>query len=225
MVAVPTRCLVSIPEALSDPLAAGFLLTGTTVWRMLFSRGNLTAGETVLIVGAGGGVNSLATFVAKRHGATVIALAGSSEKQRAIRAIGADETILYRDNPQWHREVLRLTGGRGVDLVVDNVGAVTMERSLKAVRRGGRIVTVGSTSGPMLTIDNRMIFSKQLSLIGSTMGSTPDFQHAIEFLWSPAIQPHLPLLIDAIAPFEHGIEMMARLEAGEQSGKIVLMMK
>jgi zinc-binding alcohol dehydrogenase/oxidoreductase len=118
-----------------------------------------------------------------------------------------------------------LTGGRGVDLVVDNVGAVTMERSLKAVRRGGRIVTVGSTSGPMLTIDNRMIFSKQLSLIGSTMGSTPDFQHAIEFLWSPAIQPHLPLLIDAIAPFEHGIEMMARLEAGEQSGKIVLMMK
>lgn len=225
LVAVPTKCLVPVPEHLSDPLAAAFLLTGTTVWRMLFSRGNLLAGETVLIVGAGGGVNSLAAFIARRHGARVIALAGSPEKQRAITAIGADETILYHETPQWHREVLRLTGGRGVDLVVDNVGATTIERSLKTVRRGGRIVTVGSTSGPMLAIDNRMIFSKQLSLIGSTMGSTHDFHQAIEFLWSPTIHPHLDLLVDTIAPFERGIEMMARLEAGEQRGKIVLVMK
>lgn len=221
---VPTECLIPLPDNLSDPLAAAFLLTGTTVWRMLFTRGQLAVGKTVLVVGAGGGVNSLAVFTAKRHGATVIALAGTEEKRRAILALGADEAICYRDIPEWHREVLRLTDGRGVDLVVDNTGAATFEKSLKALRRGGRLVTVGNTSGPHLSLDNRLIFSKQLSILGSTMGSHDDFRRATEFLWRIARDTPSALdpLIDTVAPFEQAIELFARLEAGEQFGKIVL---
>lgn len=223
---VPTACLVPVPEHISDTHAAAFLLTGTTVWRMLFTRGQLAAGETVLVVGAGGGVNSLAIFTAKRRGATVIALAGTEEKRRASIALGAVEALCYRDTPEWHREVLRLTNGRGVDLVVDNVGAATFEKSLKSLRRGGRLVTVGNTSGPILSLDNRLIFSKQLSILGSTMGSRNDFHRATEFLWRIALDAPSTLdpLIDTVAPFERGLEMFARLEAGEQCGKIVLTM-
>lgn len=223
---VPTECLVPVPAHLSDSHAAAFLLTGTTVWRMLFARGHLAAGEIVLVVGAGGGVNSLAIFTAKRHGATVIALAGTEEKRRTSIALGADEALCYRDTPEWHRDVLRLTKGRGVDLVVDNVGAATFERSLKSLRRGGRLVTVGNTSGPMVSLDNRLIFSKQLALLGSTMGSRNDFHRATESLWRIALDTPTALdpLIDTVAPFERGLEMFARLEAGEQCGKIVLTM-
>lgn len=223
---VPTECLKLVPDHLCDPHAAAFLLTGTTVWRMLFTQGRLATNETVLVVGAGGGVNSLAVFVAKRSGATVIALAGTEEKRRAILSVGADEAICYRSTPEWHREVLRLTGGRGVDLVVDNVGAATFERSLKALRRGGRLVTVGNTSGPLISLDNRLLFSKQLQVLGSTMGSTDDFERVTEFLWHEALDNPRALdsLIDSVEPFERGLELVARLEAGEQFGKIVLTM-
>jgi len=223
IVAVPTECLVPVPEQLSDAVAAAFLLTGTTAWRMLFSRGKLLPGETVLIVGAGGGVNSLAVFLAKRHGASVIVVAGTPEKEKFAAALGADMTVCYRDKGAWHHEVLSLTGGRGVDLVIDNVGAATFDKSLKSLRRGGRLVTVGNTSGPILSIDNRLVFAKQLSIIGSTMGSREDFLSATTALWSEPIGT-LDKLIDTVAPFESGIEMMARLESGEQSGKIVLSM-
>lgn len=222
-VAVPTECLVPVPETVSDPVAAAFLLTGTTVWRMLFSRGALRAGETVLVVGAGGGVNSLAVLLAKRHGASVIVVAGTPEKERFAAELGADMTICYRQKGAWHHEVLRLTGGRGVDLVVDNVGAATFDKSLKSLRRGGRLLTVGNTAGPIVSLDNRLIFSKQLSIIGSTMGSRKDFAEAIRVLWCEPPNV-IERLIDSVAPFERGIEMMARLESGEQSGKIVLSM-
>jgi len=222
-VAVPTECLIPVPEQLDDAGAAAFLLTGTTVWRMLFSRGALLSGETVLIVGAGGGVNSLAVFLAKRHGASVIVVAGTPEKEKFATEFGADMTVCYREKGAWHHEVLRLTGGRGVDLVVDNVGAATFDKSLKSLRRGGRLVTVGNTSGPLLSLDNRLIFAKQLSIIGSTMGSRADFVNATQALWSEPIGT-LEKLIDTIAPFERGIEMMARLESGDQCGKIVLSM-
>jgi len=217
-VTAPVSTLFPIPEALSYEEAVVPLLVGTTCWRMLFKRGDLRAGETVLIVGSGGGVNSLSILLCKYAGATVYCLAGSSEKARKAEALGADVVINYNDSPNWPSDIMKLTKGRGVDLVVDNVGAETFMKSLRVARRGGRIVTVGNTTGYDITFDNRLIFAKQLSLIGSTMGSKQDFVDAMAVAW----RFDLKSLTDTVAPLENGIEMIKRLEEGKQFGKIVL---
>jgi NADPH:quinone reductase-like Zn-dependent oxidoreductase len=126
--------------------------------------------------------------------------------------------IDYTTTPEWQIEVLKITKGRGVDLVVDNVGAKTMHKSLRAVARGGRIVTVGNTKGYELSFDNRLFFTKQVSLIGSTMGSRQDFIDVMEFIFQNRIQ----IPIDKVAPLEDGIKMIKRLESGAHFGKIVL---
>lgn len=216
--AAPVSALFPIPESLSYEEAVVPLLVGTTCWRMLFNRGGLKAGESVLIVGSGGGVNSLSILLCKYAGATVYCLAGSGDKARKAEALGADVVINYKDSPNWPSEIMKLTKGRGVDLVVDNVGAETFTKSLRVARRGGRIVTVGNTTGYTITFDNRLIFAKQLSLIGSTMGSKQDFIDATNVAW----RFNLKSLIDTVAPLHGGIEMLRRLEDGKQFGKIVL---
>ena len=217
-VAVPIANLEACPSHITDAQAAAFSLTGMTTWRMLFSRGNLKKGETILVVGSGGGVNSASIFLASQFGARVIALCGSPEKEERARQIGAAETICYKTDPMWHRAVLQITSGRGVDLVVDNVGAPTIQASLKAVRRGGRIVTVGNTGGPHCQIDNRLIFGKQIELIGSTMGNRSDLLSSVSQLWDGPIH----LLIDSVQPFSQGIETLKRLEEGDHFGKLIL---
>ena len=219
LVAVPVANVFKIPDGLSYEDAAAPLLVATTCWRMLFHRAALQAGDTILVVGAGGGVNSLTIQLAAAAGATVYALAGSKEKAEKARELGAKEVIEYTSNPDWARDVVKLTKGRGVDVVVDNVGSKTISNSLKAVRRGGRIVTVGNTSGHRLDLDNRLVFTKQISLIGSTMGSRQDFLDAMAFIWSRNIRT----VIDCTAPLKDGIKMISRLEEGKQFGKIVLM--
>jgi NADPH:quinone reductase-like Zn-dependent oxidoreductase len=172
----------------------------------------------VLIVGSGGGVNSLSILLARAAGATVIALGGGQSKIEKALKLGADFAIDYKQHPDWPAEVLRMTKGRGADVVVDNVGAATISKSLRSVARGGRIVTVGNTSGHQLSIDNRLLFTKQISLIGSTMGSRQDFIDATDFIFSRNIQAP----IDTVAPLSDGIRQIQRLERGEQFGKIVL---
>lgn len=215
---IPIENVFKLPENWSFEEGAAPLLVGTTCWRMLFARGSLKVGETVLIVGAGGGVNSLAISFCRAAGADVIVLAGDDAKARMAEKLGATQVINYSEKPHWHVDVLKATKGRGVDLVVDNVGAKTMGMSLRAVRRGGRIVTVGNTSGFDLKIDNRLIFTKQVSILGSTMGSRQDFQDAIEFMLKREIKP----IIDRVEPLKKGIEMIRYLEEGKQFGKIVL---
>lgn len=217
-VTVPVANVFKIPDGLSYEEAAAPLLVGTTCWRMLFKRCGLRAGESVLVVGSGGGVNSLTIQLAAHAGATVYALAGSKEKAEKARELGAQEVIEYNKNPDWARDVVKLTKGRGVDLVVDNVGEKTIQNSLRAVRRGGQVVTVGNTSGHSLVVDNRLIFTKQISLVGSTMGSRQDFLDALAFMWSRNIRP----VIDCTAPLKDGIKMLSRMEEGKQFGKIVL---
>lgn len=217
-VTVPTANVFKKPEEISDEVACAGLLVGTTVWRMLFSRAELRAGETVLVVGAGGGVNTLAIQFAKAAGATVFVLGGGSAKLKKARELGADELIDYQKHDNWPAEVLRMTRGRGVDVVVDNVGTPTMSKSLRAAARGGRIVTVGNTKGFELPIDNRLIFTKQLSLLGSTMGSAQDFIDAQAFILSHKIK----VAVDRVEPLSKGIEMLQLLEEGTQFGKIVL---
>jgi NADPH:quinone reductase-like Zn-dependent oxidoreductase len=218
-VCVPVANLFRLPDAVSFEAAAAPLLVGVTCWRMLFKRGHLRASESVLVVGAGGGVNSLSILLANAAGASVIALAGGREKVEKAYALGAATVIDYTTNADWQLEVLKVTKGRGVDLVVDNVGSKTMPKSLRAVARGGRIVTVGNTKGYELSFDNRLFFTKQVSLIGSTMGSRQDFVEVMEFLFQRKIQ----IPIDTVAPLSDGIKMIQRLESGQQFGKIVLL--
>lgn len=216
-VAVPARNLMSIPDAVDFRNAAAPLLVTITAWRMLMHRAALRAGETVLIVGAGGGVNTMATQIAKLAGATVFVVAGNARKAARALELGADH-VIDRSQVDWGREIARLTERRGVDVVVDNVGAATLNTSIRAVARRGRIVIVGNTSGPEIQIDLRYIFSKQISIIGSLMGSPQDFRDINALLWSGRLRP----VIDTVMPLSEGREAFAMMERSEQFGKILL---
>jgi NADPH:quinone reductase-like Zn-dependent oxidoreductase len=214
---VPARNLASIPDNLDFSTAAAPLLVSLAAWRMLIHRAKLRAGETVLVVGAGGGVNSMAIQIAKLAGATVYVVASDANKAERARELGAD-TVLDRSQVNWGREIYKLTGKRGVDLVVDNVGKATINTSMQAVVRGGRIVIIGNTSGPKTEIDIRYIFGKQITLIGSTMGTHQDFREVTAMLWAGKLKT----VVDRVLPLSEGREAYALLERGEQFGKIVL---
>jgi len=216
-VAVPAENLAPMPDGLDFPQAAAPLLAGLTAWRMLIHRAGLQAGESVLVVGAGGGVNTLSIQIAKLAGAVVFAVASSEEKAARARSLGAD-VVIDRSQVDWVREVFKLTGRRGVDVVVDNVGRATLAGSMQAVARGGRIVIVGNTSGPQAEIDIRFIFGKQISLIGSTMGNHQDFLAVIELLRQGKLKP----VIGRVVPLRDGIEAYRLMEEGRQFGKILL---
>lgn len=217
-VVVPVENVFKQPDGLSDEEACAPLLVGTTCWRMLFKRAALRPNETVLVVGAGGGVNSLSIALATAAGATVYALAGSREKAEKARELGAVHVINYNEVSNWPLEIYKLTKGRGVDVVIDNVGARTISGSIRAVARGGRIVTVGNTTGHAVQFDNRFLFTKQISLIGSTMGSKQDFIDAQQFM----LKHNIRAVIDRVESLADGIKMLAYLEEGQQFGKIVL---
>lgn len=217
-VTVPERNLLSLPEHISFDVAAAASLVFVTAWHSLVTRGKVQAGESVLVVGAGGGVNTAAIQIARLIGAGSIMVVGSSESKLALaRALGADITI-NRNEADWSREVYRLTGKQGVDVVVDNVGAATFPQSLRALRRGGRLLTVGNSSGPKLEIDNRFIFSKHLSIIGSTMGTSIDYETVMGLIFNGRLQP----VIDTVYPLDEGFTALRRLQAGEVIGKLVL---
>jgi NADPH:quinone reductase-like Zn-dependent oxidoreductase len=217
-VCAPVKNLHLAPQDVNDEKLAASILVGITCWRMLFKQAKLAPGETVLVVGSGGGVNSLSIAMASASGCRVIALAGGSAKADRAKQLGASEVIDYLAHPDWHKEVLKATNGRGVDVVVDNVGRLTIDKSLKAACRGGRIVTVGNTSGYDLSFDNRLLFTKQLSLLGSTMGNAQDFIDSQKFIERMNIWP----VVDSVFPLSRGKEALERLEKGEQFGKIVV---
>jgi NADPH:quinone reductase-like Zn-dependent oxidoreductase len=216
-VAAPAKNLVKMPDDIDFPEACAPLLVTVTAWRMLINRGKLRAGETVLVVGAGGGVNSVAVQIAKMAGATVYVVASNAEKAEKARELGAD-FVIDRSVSDWGKEVRRLTAKRGVDLVVDNVGAATLNTSMAVVARGGRIVIVGSTSGPQVEIDIRNIFGKQISLIGSTMGTPKDFRDITRLLWSGRIKT----VVGEVIALSEGRRAFEIMERGEMFGKIVL---
>lgn len=218
----PEHTVYKIPEELNCATAAAALLVGTTAYRMLVSRANLQPGEcknkTILIVGAGGGVNSYSIQLASHLGCKVIALSSSEEKLEKAKALGASLLINYIEKPDWHREVLKSTNGQGVDVVVDNVGKETFTKSIKSLSRGGKLVTVGNTSGHEITFDNRLLFTKQIDMLGSTMGSRNDFEKVLELTTSKQITP----CIDSIYPMRDGAEAYKKLEEGSQFGKVIL---
>ncbi len=217
-ISVPNHAVHKIPDNRSFEEAAAPLLVGLTAWRMLMTQASIKKGDSVLIVGSGGGLNSFSIQLAKSLGAQVIALTSSENKEEKSLKLGADIALNYLQKPDWSKDVIRVTEGLGADIVVDNVGAASFSHSLKAVKRGGTIVTVGNTSGPKLEIDNRYIFSKQIKIIGSTMGSAKDFDALLQHLWSNKLKP----VIDQSIPLENGKEAYKILEEGKQFGKVVI---
>jgi NADPH:quinone reductase-like Zn-dependent oxidoreductase len=214
---LPADGLAVMPDDVDFPEAAAPLLVTLTAWRMLIHRAALRTGESVLVVGSGGGVNSMSIQVAKLAGAFVYAVAGNEKKAQLAKELGAD-IVLDRSKVDWGREIYRLTDKRGVDVIVDNVGKATLMKSMQALARGGRIVIVGNTSGPQAEIDIRYIFGKQISLIGSTMGNHQDFRDVVDLLWAGKLKP----VIDRVMPLSEGRRAYELMEKGQQLGKIVL---
>ena len=217
-VSLPENILYKIPDDRAATEACSQLLTGLTCWRMLKRQAPVKKGDVVLVVGTGGGVNSFAIQLAKSLGATVIALASTEEKEEKALALGASLAINYHARPDWHKNVLRATDGEGVDIVVDNVGAETFSKSIKSLKKGGSLVTVGNSSGPIVEIDNRYIFSKQIKLVGSTMGGKEDFENLLSALRKNRFEP----VIDSVLPLKEGKQAYQRLLEGGHLGKIVL---
>ncbi len=219
-VVVPARNVLKLPEGFPFEEAAAASLVFLTAWHMLITRGALRPGEDVLIVGAGGGVNTAALQIAKLAGARVIVVASNAEKAERARALGADHVIDRSQEPDWSRAVWQWTGKRGVDVVVDNVGQATWMKSIRALRPGGRMLVVGATSGPSPEdFDIRYVFSRQISILGSTMGTQHDFRTVMGLVFAGRLRP----VIDRVLPLtqEGAREGHRLLEAGAVFGKIV----
>jgi NADPH:quinone reductase-like Zn-dependent oxidoreductase len=216
-VAIPAVNAYPLPEGFDMGVAAAAGLVYHTAWHSLITRANLRAGESVLVVGASGGVNTASIQIAKLAGATVYVVGSSVEKLRLAESLGADYLIDRSQDENWSKTVYQMTNRRGVDVVVDNVGA-TFPLSFRAARKGGRILTVGNTAGPKVEIDNRFMFGKHLSLIGSTMGTHRDFASVMDLVFAGALKP----AIDRTYPLAQAAQAQERLETGEQLGKILL---
>ena len=216
-VVVPEANLRPIPEGLSFEEAAAFPLVFLTAWRMVVSKARVRPGETVLILGIGGGVAIAALQIAKHAGATVIVTSGSDDKLNRARELGADVLVNHRTS-DFSKEVWAITRKRGVDVVVDDVGAATWAGSIRALARGGRLVTCGATSGPKPDEDIRRIFQKQITIYGSTMGTRHDWEQLTTLLASGMLKP----VIDRAFPLHEAAAAQRRMEQAEQFGKLVL---
>jgi NADPH:quinone reductase-like Zn-dependent oxidoreductase len=217
-IVVPARNLLCIPQHISFAEAAAASLVFVTAWHSLITRGNLRPGEAVLLVGAGGGVNTASLQIAKLMNCTVYVIGSTDDKLQQARDLGADVVIPRDIEGGWSRAIYQFTAKRGVDVVVDNVGAATMNDSLRSLARGGRMLTVGNTSGPNVEIDNRLIFGKHLSIIGSMMGPHQDYVTVMNLLF----KGKLKAIIDSTFPLDRAAEAQRKLEAGESFGKVVL---
>jgi len=220
LVTVPAQNVVRGPNlspALTWAEAAAFSLVTLTAWRMLVTRAQLKAGETALIWGIGGGVSLTAMRIAKLVGARVIVTSSDDAKLAAAKQLGADVTLNHRTQ-QVAAEVRALTNKRGVDVVVENVGAATWDDSLRCLRRGGRLVTCGATSGPQVHLDLRRLFWHHWSILGSTMGNAAEYAEVVGRLAKGELRP----VVDRVYPLDHARDAYERLARGEQLGKLVV---
>jgi len=212
--------LIATPSYLSDAEAATLPCAALTAWHALVEDGHLAAGETVLVLGTGG-VSLFALQIAKAHGARVILTSSSDPKLERGRQLGADETINYRTHPDWEVEVMKLTGKRGVDHVVEVGGAGTLPRSLKAVRLGGRVSLIGVLAGVREGVDVMPILNKSIQLGGVYVGSRAMYTRMNAAFTANQIKP----VIDSVFPLAEAREAFAYLQSGSHFGKIVLSME
>jgi len=214
---VPVGNLLEIPEAVPFETAAAASLVGVTAWRALMVRGGLRAGERVLITGGSGGVSTVAIQMARLAGAKVFAVTRGVENMDRVRDLGAH--IAYdRDQGDWGKEIFKDTGMKGVDMVLDSVGEAIWPSCLRALGVGGRLVTFGATSGAGGDTEIRMVFWKQLSVLGTTMGSPKDYRTAMNLVFQGDVKP----VIHSTLPLAEAQRAHEMLEAGEVFGKVVL---
>lgn len=216
-ICVPARQLYKLPDDFGFHQAAASALVYQTAWHSMVKRGGVKVGETVAIVGAGGGVNSASIQIAKYLGARVIVIGSNSKKLKEAEALGADVLIDRSKEEDWSKAVFIATQRRGVDVVVDNVGT-TFPMSLRALRKSGRLLTVGNSAAPRFEIDNRYIFSKHLSIIGSTMSTLAGFAEVMDLIVDGKLKP----VIDRTFPLKEAAAAQERLWNGEGFGKITL---
>lgn len=216
-VKLPAENCFPIPAMMSFEEAAAFPLVFVTLWRMLITNARLKPGESLLIIGIGGGVASAALQVAKQIGAHVVVTSGSDEKLELAKNWGADHGVNHRKK-DFAKEVRTLTENRGVDVVLDCVAGEVWQKSLSALTKGGRLVTCGATAGGLPDTDLRVIFSNHLKIFGSTLGSREEFRQLLSFMTLSRIRP----IIDSVFPLKEGAAAQRRMEEGKQFGKIVL---
>jgi NADPH:quinone reductase-like Zn-dependent oxidoreductase len=217
LVAVPAINIIPIRESLSFEKAAAVPLTFLTAWHMVVARGQVKPGDDVLIQAGGSGVGVAAIQIAKMHGARVITTVGTDVKARRARQLGAADTINYRKY-DFYTETRKITGNRGVDLIIDSVGADVWHKNIKLLKPGGRVVTCGVTSGFEVTTDIRYIFFRNLSILGSTMGRKAELLHVMRLVERKMLEP----VVDSVLPMEKVAEAHKKIEGRKQFGKIVL---
>ena len=217
LVSVPEVNLIPQPEGLNPEEAAAVPLAFMTAWRMLVTRANVSPGESVLVLGAGSGVGSAAIQIAKLHGARVIATAGSEDKLRRAKELGADDLINHAQQ-DIAEEARKITQKRGVDIVFEHVGSATWERSIRALAVGGRLVTCGATTGYGAQTDIRYVYSRQLSILGSYMAGKAELLRVVELVRQRRLKP----VVDKVYPLAEAAKAQERMEKREHFGKIVL---
>jgi NADPH:quinone reductase-like Zn-dependent oxidoreductase len=216
LVSIPIENVIPIPPDVDFVAAAAFPLTFLTAWHMLFTKGRLREGETVLVLAGGSGVGQAAIQLARLHGARVFATSGP-EKTQATSALGA-EAVFDHYAEDFSRRIRDLTSSHGVDLVVEHVGEATWDRSVRCLARSGRLVTCGATTGYTASIDLRHLFARQLSLLGSYMGRKSELLEAAPLFFAGKLKP----AIDVVMPLADIQKAHERLEAAQQFGKIVV---
>jgi zinc-binding alcohol dehydrogenase/oxidoreductase len=216
LIAIPSENVHPIPEELSFEEAAAFPLVYETAYRMLVTRAALREGEWVLVWGIGSGVGSAAFLIAKALGARVVVTSSDDGKLERARELGADETVNHESGDVV--SVVKEASDGGAHVVVEHVGEATWKTSLQVARTGGRIAVCGATSGPNPPANLHRIFWKQLSILGSTMGTAEDFAGVYELVASGRVKP----LVDRVFPLEEAADAHRHLESGKQFGKVVL---
>ena len=217
LVRVPVANLIALPGHVPFEEAAAFPLVFLTAWRMLVTRARVGLGDEVLVWAAGSGVGMAAIQIAKLHGARVIATAGSAAKLEHAKKLGADAVIDHHAQDVV-AEVKRLTARKGADVVVEHVGQATWERSILALAHRGRLVTCGATTGPVGATELRHLFAKQLSLLGSYMGSKAELLEAARFYFAHKLKP----VVHSVLPLAQARRAHEMMERSEHFGKIVL---
>lgn len=217
LVSVPAQNVFAMPDDFDFAEAAALGVNHLTAWRMLFTKAQVKPWETVLIFGIGGGVSLAALQLVKMIGARAIVTSRDDDKLARARELGADDTINGRSEDVAKR-VMALTGGRGVDVVIENVGTAVWSSALKSLVRGGRIVTCGATSGDQPGADLRRLFIRQLQVFGSTLGDLHEFGALLDVCRRGLVRP----VIDRRVPLDQLHAAFDRLEASEQFGKIAV---
>jgi NADPH:quinone reductase-like Zn-dependent oxidoreductase len=217
LIAVPATNVYPLPASISFAEAAAFPLVFETAYRMLVTRASLRDGEWVLVWGAGSGIGTASLVITKALGGRVIATSSSEAKLARARELGADVTVNHAGEDVLDA-VRQATDGRGADVVVEHVGEATWQRSLQAARTAGRIAVCGATTGPNPPAALHRIWWKQLSVLGSTMGTRADFEGAYELVASGRARP----VVDSVFPLASARAAHERLESGDQFGKVVL---